>query len=676
MAFFVYGTLVFWIARVFNPNRSLDFRQIVRLCLAYCFTAWRWCSGLHRAKAGSKALAEVGKMVEEHPSCKRKCYFMRSDDRFGFNLLILKLMTSIKLKFRPSKVNGKLGTLYFQVIHDRLTRQIGTGYKVYSHEWGDGGLRLPPQGTERRSYLLGVQVRLRKDVERLRNIITRLQQSCESYTVVQIADIYKQPRSDSSKLGAFLNTTVRHLRKIGKVRLAETYTVMLNSLLRFRGEKGDVRWREIDTDLVKEYEYYLLEECGLELNTVSFYMRNLRAVYNRAVEKGLVEEKRFLFKHVYTGVRKTAKRAISPAIIQKIKTLDLSSLPALARSRDYFMLSFYLRGMSFVDLSYLKTSDLLGDHLHYHRQKTNQPLYIKWEEQMGEIVRRYHVPGSPYLLPIISKPGWDERRQYLNGLHRVNNHLKLIGQMVGCPIKLTTYCARHGKKAVGKEDFLSAVDRIIGGLEKQTKVMTVEEKQTIALHEAGHATISWFLQYANPLIKVTIVPRGRALGAAWYLPEERQITTKEQMLDEMCATLGGRAAEELFTGHISSGALNDLERVTKQAYSMIAYLGMSERLPNLCYYNNDEYNFTKPYSDQTAQLIDEEVKHMIAEQYERAKSLLREHQDGHAPHIPVPSTMIGFILTTVGIPSFFVRRHTNFIMIIGPMATHTSYFLP
>ena len=190
--------------------------------------------------------------------------------------------------------------------------------------------------------------------------------------------------------------------------------------------------------------------------------------------------------------------------------------------------------------------------------------------------------------------------------------------------------ARHGKKAVSKDDFLSAVDRIIGGLEKQTKVMTVEEKQTIALHEAGHATISWFLQYANPLIKVTIVPRGRALGAAWYLPEERQITTKEQMLDEMCATLGGRAAEELFTGHISSGALNDLERVTKQAYSMIAYLGMSERLPNLCYYNNDEYNFTKPYSDQTAQLVDEEVKQMIAEQYERAKSLLREHQEGHA----------------------------------------------
>lgn len=189
--------------------------------------------------------------------------------------------------------------------------------------------------------------------------------------------------------------------------------------------------------------------------------------------------------------------------------------------------------------------------------------------------------------------------------------------------------ARHKKTAVGKQDFLDAVDRIIGGLEKKTKVMTTHEKRTIAIHEAGHATLSWFLEHANPLIKVTIVPRGRALGAAWYLPEERQITTKEQMLDEMCATLGGRAAEELFTGHISTGAMNDLERVTKQSYGMIAYAGMSDKLPNLCYYNNDEYSFSKPYSDRTAELIDEEVKRMINEQYERAKTLLSEHKEGH-----------------------------------------------
>ncbi len=190
--------------------------------------------------------------------------------------------------------------------------------------------------------------------------------------------------------------------------------------------------------------------------------------------------------------------------------------------------------------------------------------------------------------------------------------------------------ARHDKTAVTKDDFLAAVDRIIGGLEKKTKVMTVEEKKTIALHEAGHATISWHLQYANPLVKVTIVPRGRALGAAWYMPEERQINTKEQMLDEMCSLLGGRAAEELFTGHVSSGAMNDLERVTKQAYGMIVYMGMSEKLPNMCYYNNDEYSFTKPYSESTAQVIDEEVKKMIAEQYARAKAILSDKREGHA----------------------------------------------
>lgn len=189
--------------------------------------------------------------------------------------------------------------------------------------------------------------------------------------------------------------------------------------------------------------------------------------------------------------------------------------------------------------------------------------------------------------------------------------------------------ARHNKTSVSKDDFMAAIDRIVGGLEKKTKVMTAAEKRAIALHEAGHATISWFLEYANPLIKVTIVPRGRALGAAWYLPEERQITTKEQMLDEMCATLGGRAAEELFIKHISTGAMNDLERVTKQAYGMIAYAGMSEKLPNLCYYNNDEYSFSKPYSEHTAELIDSEVKQLIAEQYSRAKEILTLHKEGH-----------------------------------------------
>ena len=190
--------------------------------------------------------------------------------------------------------------------------------------------------------------------------------------------------------------------------------------------------------------------------------------------------------------------------------------------------------------------------------------------------------------------------------------------------------ARHDSQKVGKQDFLDAVDRIIGGLEKKTKVMTEAEKRSIAIHEAGHATISWFTQYANPLVKVSIVPRGQALGAAWYLPEERVLQTKEAMLDEMCSLLGGRAAEELFVGTISTGAMNDLERTTKQAYGMIAYAGMGEKLPNICYYNNAEYQFQRPYSETTAKLIDDEVLKMISEQYARAKQILTEHAEGHA----------------------------------------------
>ena len=190
--------------------------------------------------------------------------------------------------------------------------------------------------------------------------------------------------------------------------------------------------------------------------------------------------------------------------------------------------------------------------------------------------------------------------------------------------------ARNNKEWVDKQCFLDAVDRIIGGLEKKTKLLTVNEKKTIALHEAGHATISWFLEYANPLVKVTIVPRGQALGAAWYMPEERQISTKEEILDEICATLGGRAAEELCVGRISTGAMNDLEKVTKRAYGMIAYAGMGEKLPNLCYYDNQEYQFSKPYSDKTAETIDEEVRKLIATEYERAKRVLTEHKEGHA----------------------------------------------
>ncbi len=191
--------------------------------------------------------------------------------------------------------------------------------------------------------------------------------------------------------------------------------------------------------------------------------------------------------------------------------------------------------------------------------------------------------------------------------------------------------ARGGKKFVQKDDFMNAIDRIVGGLEKRTMITTADERKSIAYHEAGHATLSWFLEHANPLVKVTIVPRGKALGAAWYMPEERQITTREQMLDEMCATLGGRAADEFFLGKITTGASNDLERVTKQAYAMVVYFGMSEKLPNLNYYDSSgqDWGFTKPYSEETSRMIDQEVQRIITEQYERAKKILSDHAEGH-----------------------------------------------
>lgn len=191
--------------------------------------------------------------------------------------------------------------------------------------------------------------------------------------------------------------------------------------------------------------------------------------------------------------------------------------------------------------------------------------------------------------------------------------------------------ARRSKEFVEKQDFMDAVDRIVGGLEKRSKITTEEERESIATHEAGHATISWHLKYANPLIKVTIVPRGKALGAAWYLPEERQITPEQALLDEICSLLGGRAAEDLFLGCVSTGALNDLERASKQAYAIVAYYGMSKSLPNVSYYDStgQDYMFAKPYSEDRARMIDAEVTHVLSEQYERAKQILKEYEGGH-----------------------------------------------
>ena len=328
------------------------------------------------------------------------------------------------------------------MIHDRVARQIGTGYKLYSEEWKNGEVMLPEQDTDRGRYLAKVVLNLQTMKEQVEAAIRRLDEAGKPYTADDVVAAYLLPHDDEHSLRVFSYKLAEHLKRTGQHRLAETYTSSVNSFLRFRGEQGDIRLDEIDEDLIKEYEYYLLEECKLCRNTSSFYNRNLRAIYNRAVKQNLTTDRR-PFAKVYTGVDKTAKRSLPIQTVKDIKDLDFGEDIEMAFIRDLYLMSFDLRGISFVDLAMLETDQLKDGYLTYYRQKTRQKLEIKWEKQMQEIVDRYHVEGSRYLLPILSEDGGDLRRQYLNALHRMNVQLKKIGKLVNCPIPLTTYTARH-----------------------------------------------------------------------------------------------------------------------------------------------------------------------------------------------------------------------------------------
>ena len=352
------------------------------------------------------------------------------------------MTTSVKVKFRPSRVKRKAGSIYCQVIHDRMTRQIGTGYKLFSEEWKGGEVIFPEHNPKRSCCLMGIVQELRNMKKRIEATIQCLEDSGKPYTADDIVVAYRLSHHDKHSLLVFSHQLTEHLKRIGKHRLAETYTSSVNSFLRFRGEQGDICLNEIDEDMVKEYEHYLLEDCGLCRNTSSFYNRNLRAIYNRAVKKELIID-RHPFADVYTGVDKTAKRAILIQTVKEIKDLDLSKDAEMAFARDLYLMSFDLRGISFVDLAMLETDQLRNGYLTYSRHKTRQKLEIKWEKQMQEIVDRYHVKGSRYLLPILSEGGGNIRQQYLNALHRMNVQLKKIGKLVNCPIPLTTYTARH-----------------------------------------------------------------------------------------------------------------------------------------------------------------------------------------------------------------------------------------
>lgn len=327
----------------------------------------------------------------------------------------------------------------------RVIRQIKTDYRVFGEEWNEKSGVVILFANGRTDILRSIKGRIGWDVKRLKAIIGRMESSGSGFTADSIVEEYQEATKEQSFF-RFMEGIIARLKQLNKERTAENYMSTLDSFMRFREDK-DVLLDEIGSDLMMEYEAYMKAQ-GIMMNTVSFYMRILRAVYNRAVEKGLTEQ-RNPFRHVYTGIDKTVKRAIPLKAIRKIKELDLSMNPSLEFARDMFLFSFYTRGMSFIDMAYLKKKDLQNDILSYRRRKTGQQLFIRWEKCMQKIVSKYPTNETEYLLPIIKKAG-DEQRQYRNALRLVNNKLKEIATMAGLQANLTMYVSRHSWASIAK----------------------------------------------------------------------------------------------------------------------------------------------------------------------------------------------------------------------------------
>ena len=391
------------------------------------------------------------------------------------------MMTSIKVKFRPSTVDGKEGGLYFQIIHNRVVRQLNTDYKVFAEEWDVESESIVIKGN-RSNFLLSIQERLSWDFARLEKVVLSLETERRRFTADAVITMFHKLTKESS-LFTFMHGVIAHLKQLGKVRTSETYTATLKSFVAFR-ENQDVPLDGISSDMMLLYEAYL-KARGVRMNTISFYMRNLRAVYNRAVEKGMTQQN-YPFRHVYTGVDKTVKRAIPIKAIKALKELDLSMKPSLDFARDMFMFSFYTRGMSFVDMAYLKKSDLQNGILTYQRRKTGQQLTIKWEKCMAEIIAKYPKNETDFLLPIITKQG-NERRQYGNALHMVNYRLKELSTMLKLQRPLTMYVARHSwaSAAKAKNVPLSVISEGMGHDSEATTQIYLASLETSVVDEAN-----------------------------------------------------------------------------------------------------------------------------------------------------------------------------------------------
>ena len=356
-------------------------------------------------------------------------------------------MATVKIKFRPSTVADERGTIYYQIIHRRVVRQFKTSFKLYPSEWDSSSSQviILPESVSRKHYLMEVRNSLRCDMSRFFDIIDGFDRSSATYSADDV--IIEFSARKTGNFFPFMRDLISNLKFMGRIRTSETYATTLNSFCRYRKNR-DLSFCDIDSDMMIGYESYL-QRTGVTPNTSSFYMRILRAVYNRAVDKGLTPDVR-PFKHVYTGVEKTVKRAVSVATLRRLKDADFHSNSNLDFARDMFLLSFYLRGMSFVDMAYLRKSDLSHGILTYRRRKTGQRRVIRWEQCMQSILDKYDTSGSAFLLPIIRRNGFDERKQYLYAAHSINHSLKIIGAMLGLRVPLTMYVGRHSWASIAR----------------------------------------------------------------------------------------------------------------------------------------------------------------------------------------------------------------------------------
>ena len=390
-------------------------------------------------------------------------------------------MTSIKVKFRPSSVEGKEGCIYIQIIHNRVVRQLNTDYRIFASEWDENSETVMANG-DRTNIVNAIKEWLTWDLARLKKVISQLETEQSRYTADDVITGYHKLTKEVS-LFSFWHNVIAQLKQLGKVRTSETYTATLNSFMTFR-EEQDVPLDGISSDMMLLYEAHL-KARGVRMNTISFYMRIFRAVYNRAVEKGLTAQN-YPFRHVYTGVDKTVKRAIPIKAIKEMKELDLSMNSTLDFARDMFMFSFYTRGMSFVDMAYLKKTDIKHGILTYRRRKTGQELSIKWEKCMEDIIAKYPENKTSFLLPIIKEKG-NERRQYDNALHLVNYRLKELSTMLKLQRPLTMYVARHSwaSAAKAKNVPLSVISEGMGHDSEATTQIYLASLETSVVDKAN-----------------------------------------------------------------------------------------------------------------------------------------------------------------------------------------------